>query len=246
MDQIGQVFGRFGLLIALAGGGLSLVMFAMVGIQYLMAQGDPQAVAKAKNSFMGAVVGSVIVGLAFILPGVISAIVIEPSGGSSLRVQSGEDCDGLLRSQLVVQRGANTPARIDEVIRQIQNQRDACVVDLWSPKVMAAVANNVAMSPAGHCFDGTTDAAGPGIDGTNGNGQSGQVGNTVVPTGLRMGNVLGAASDTGEEGRVRNTSGRDADNNIIVYWDSDANERPADQAECWLYVSRLQVWDESY
>ena len=243
MDQIGQVFGRFGLLIALAGGGLSLVMFAMVGIQYLMAQGDPQAVAKAKNSFMGAVVGSVIVGLAFILPGVISAIVIEPSGGSSLRVQSGEDCDGLLRSQLVVQRGANTPARIDEVIRQIQNQRDACVVDLWSPKVMAAFANNVAMSPAGHCFDvddGTTET---GFDGTDGS-DNGRVGNTVVPSGLRVGNVLTGSGD--DDGNVRTTSGRDADNNIIVYWDDDADNRPADQAECWLYVSRLQVWDESY
>ena len=229
MDQIGQVFGRFGLLIALAGGGLSLVMFAMVGIQYLMAQGDPQAVAKAKNSFMGAVVGSVIVGLAFILPGVISSIVIEPSGGSSLQVQSGEDCDGLLKSQLVVQRGANTPGRMNEVVRQIQNQRDACVQDLWSPEVHASY-------PAAGCFGASSTSSTTFVGGTG--SDSGKVGNTVVPSGLRSGNDLTQG--------VRATSGRDADNNVIVYWETDATDRPADQSKCWLYVSRLQVWDESY
>ena len=239
MDQIATVFNRFGLLIALAGGGLSLVMFAMVGIQYLMAQGDPQAMARAKSSFLGAVVGSVIVGLAFIIPGVISSVVIEPSGGSSLRVQSGENCDELLKSQLVVQRGANTPRRMNEVIRQIQNQRDACVVDLWSPKVAADADardgnNNL-------CFSGISDNDG-GVDGTYANGATvrGVVASAVVPSGLRLQNSL--------SNKVRAVSGRDADNNIIVYWgDAESTAgRPADQAECWLYVARLQVWSESY
>lgn len=233
MDQIGQVFGRFGLLIALAGGGLSLVMFAFVGIQYLMAQGDPQAMAKAKSSFMGAVVGSVIVGLAFILPGVISAIVIEPSGGASLRVQSGEDCDGLLKSQLVVQRGANTPTRMNEVVRQIQNQRDACVVDLWNPQVLS----DAPADGAAHCFS-NSDSDDGFMDESAGKGPTVNVGNSVVPSGLRKENDL-------SEG-VRAVSGRDADNNIIVYWSTTSSQRPADQAECWLYVSRLQVWSESY
>ena len=242
MDQIGTVFNRFGLLIALAGGGLSLVMFAMVGIQYLMAQGDPQAMARAKSSFLGAVVGSVIVGLAFIIPGVISSVVIEPSGGASLRVQSGENCDELLKSQLVVQRGANTPRRMNDVIRQIQNQRDACVVDLWDP-VVAPDANarlfNLGTSPDPQhlCFNGHNNSQG-GVYSSR--GDDGKVGNTVVPSGLRLRNSLGE--------RVRDVSGRDADNNIIVYWGkagSTAN-RPADQSECWLYVARIQVWSESY
>ena len=235
VDQLTTVFSRFGLLIALAGGGLSLVMFIFVGIQYMMAQGDPQGMAKAKSSFIGAVVGSVIVGLAFIIPGVISSVVIEPSGGTSLRVQSGEDCDGLLKGQLVVQRGANTPARINEVVRQIQNQRDACVEELWDPEVVPTAAARAAGTNK-LCFAGA-DSSG-GVAGTG--GSSGTVENTLVPSGLRLGNT--------QSGLVRGLSGRDADNNVIVYWGngSNTNNRPADQAECWLYVSRLQVWSESY
>lgn len=232
MDQITTVFSRFGLLIALAGGGLSLVMFAMVGIQYLMAQGDPQAMARAKSSFLGAVVGSVIVGLAFIIPGVISSVVIEPSGGSSLRVQSGENCDELLKSQLVVQRGANTPRRMQEVIRQIQNQRDACVVDLWSPEVAAGYPAN------GYCFGGATTSTPTGFISNTDLSSKSSIGNSVVPSGLRQGNRLRAD--------VRAVSGRDASNNIIVYWDDAAGKQPTDQAECWLYLSRIQVWSESY
>ena len=232
MEQLTTVFSRFGLLIALAGGGLSLVMFIFVGIQYMMAQGDPQGMAKAKSSFIGAVVGSVIVGLAFIIPGVISSIVIEPSGGTSLRVQSGEDCDGLLKSQLVLQRGANTPSRMNEVVRQIQNQRDACVEELWDP----AVVENAAGRKANMCFSGGN--TGDGVTGTG--STNGAIENTVVPSGLRLQNKM--------TGLVRAVSGRDADNNVIVYWGNgtNTNNRPADQAECWLYVSRLQVWSESY
>ena len=233
MDQLASVFSRFGLLIALAGGGLSLVMFIFVGIQYMMAQGDPQGMAKAKSSFIGAVVGSVIIGLAFIIPGVISAIVIEPSGGTSLEVRGGEDCDALLKSQLVIQRGANTPARINEVVRQIQNQRDACAEELWDPSVVPNAAGRV----AGMCFAGANHQT--STNGVRNTARpNGLVENTLVPSGLRLGNTM--------TGLVRAISGRDADNNVIVYWSADADKRPADQAECWLYVSRLQVWSESY
>ena len=231
MDQLASVFGRFGLLIALAGGGLSLVMFIFVGIQYMMAQGDPQGMAKAKSSFIGAVVGSVIIGLAFIIPGVISSIVIEPSGGTSLEVRGGEDCDGLLKSQLVIQRGANTPSRMNEVVRQIQNQRDACTEELWDPEVLLN-----GYPKANHCFEHASNATAGGVLGTNGRG--GTIENTLIPSGLRIGNT--------QSGRVRAVSGRDADNNVIVYWSATSSKRPADQSECWLYVSRLQVWSESY
>jgi len=232
VDQLASVFGRFGLLIALAGGGLSLVMFIFVGIQYMMAQGDPQGMAKAKSSFIGAVVGSVIIGLAFIIPGVISSIVIEPSGGTSLEVRGGEDCDALLKSQLVIQRGANTPTRITEVVRQIQNQRDACAEELWSPAVLAGSSDRV----AGLCFPKANHNTSTGVIDTE--SPAGLIENTLVPSGLRIGNTM--------SGLVRSVSGRDADNNVIVYWSADADKRPADQAECWLYVSRLQVWSESY
>ena len=43
---------------------------------------------------------------------------------------------------------------------------------------------------------------------------------------------------------LRSSSGRDSDNNVIVYW--SATQSPADNAACWLYVSRLNNWDENY
>ena len=129
------VFNRFGLLIAVVGGGISLVMFGFAGVQYMMAQGDPQAMGRAKGAFIGALVGSAIVGLAFIIPGIISRVIIEPSGGAALQVDTGDDCDQLLRNQLKFQRAASTEGRMNEVIRSIQNQRDSCVVELWDPEV---------------------------------------------------------------------------------------------------------------
>ena len=53
-------------------------------------------------------------------------------------------------------------------------------------------------------------------------------------------------------GVVKNTSSRDADNNIIVYWTGplvrygEATSLPSDAAICWLYVSDLSRWTQSY
>ena len=62
------------------------------------------------------------------------------------------------------------------------------------------------------------------------------VGASQVPRGLRHGNV--------DTGFVRAKSGRDSDNNIIVYW--SATNRPSDGAKCWLFISRLRTWSENY
>ena len=228
------VFNRFGLLIAVVGGGISLVMFGFAGVQYMMAQGDPQAMGRAKGAFIGALVGSAIVGLAFIIPGIISRVIIEPSGGAALQVDTGDDCDQLLRNQLKFQRAASTEGRMNEVIRSIQNQRDSCVVELWDPEVDDDTFRVAGTPAADGCFDvlaGTVDTAGEG-------GAGAVVGNTAVPAGLRSGNAVG--------GEVRSTSGRDSDNNMIVFWSATAANRPQDGSICWLYVARLNSWDESY
>ena len=231
MEEIMTVFNRFGILIAVAGGGLALVMFGASGILYMMAQGDPQAMGRAKGAFIGALVGCAIVGLAFIIPGIISRVIVEPAGGTALQVDTGDDCDQLLRNQLKFQRGASTAARMQEVIRQIQNQRDACAVELWNPTVNTVDTKN------DDCFADITKTGEAG---------KGLVGNTLVPAGLRTNNSLTE--------NVRLASGRDSDNNIIVYWLPDvaspatdnSSKRPTDNAMCWLFVNRLNSWDESY
>ena len=223
MEELSTIFNNVGLLIAALAGGISLIMFGFAGIQYMTAQGDPQAMGRAKMSVIGAVVGLAIAGLAFVMPGVISRLIIEPAGGQRIVSDAGSDCDQLLRNQLVFQRGASTEGRMQEVIRQIQAQRDDCVSELWNPDVNDSVAT-------ANCFGGTLPVYA--------NPLSEKIGDLTVPrtlyTGLEVGDDL------------RNTSGRDSDNNIIVYWDDTAGSTPADNSACWLYVSRLNSWDENY
>ena len=63
---------------------------------------------QARLALMGAIAGLVIVGIAFIVPRIISQAVIEPVGGVALGSDVGLNCDSVLRSQLVFQRGAST------------------------------------------------------------------------------------------------------------------------------------------
>ena len=134
MEELSTIFGNVGILVAALAGGISLVMFGFAGIQYMTAQGDPQGMSRAKMSVIGAVVGLAIAGLAFVMPGIISRLIIEPAGGERIVADATTDCDQLLKNQLVFQRGASTAGRMNEVIRQIQAQRDDCVSELWNPE----------------------------------------------------------------------------------------------------------------
>ena len=224
MEELATIFNNVGILVAALAGGISLVMFGFAGIQYMTAQGDPQGMSKAKMSVIGAVVGLAIAGLAFVMPGIISRLIVEPAGGQDVSGGSvGADCDQLLRNQLVFQRGASTYGRMNEVIRQIQSTRDNCVTELWAPEATEYGDSE--------CFGTTTTPlyVSPLVA---------KVGDLTIPRSLYTGFT---ASDT-----VRATSGRDSDNNIIVYWDANDGDLPSDNATCWLFVSRLNVWDQLY
>ena len=223
MEELMTLFNRVGIFVAVIGGGVSLVMFAFAGISYMTASGDPQAMGRAKMALIGAIGGSVVVGLAFIVPGVISRVIIEPSGGQAIEVEVGDNCDQLLRNQLVLTRGASTAGRMNDVIRTIQSQRDACAPELWSPQVDDAW---YVHGSTNGCFSN------PGLA-----REGALVGGALVPAGLRDGNVM--------SGNVRGSSGRDSDNNIIVYW-RGGDGRPTDNARCWLFIRRTNAWSENY
>ena len=230
MEELISVMNNVARLVAVIGGGLSTICFCWAGIQWMTAAGDPQKVGQARTALMGAMGGLIIVGIAFIAPRVISQMIIEPVGGVDINTDVGTNCDQILRNQLVFQRGASTAENMNVVIRQIQSQRDSCAIETWDPKVVDHSGSGVGQ-PTGDddsCF-GTSVA-------DDAWAEEGVVGDTRVPRGLRVQND--------SEKAVRNSSGRDADNNIIVYWDKD--KRTTDDAKCWLYVDRLRVWDENY
>ena len=67
-------------------------------------------------------------------------------------------------------------------------------------------------------------------------GSAAVVGNVAVPTGLRDNNDF--------SGAVRESSYRDANNNILVYFVS--GDEPNDGAIVWMYVSRLRQWYSNF
>ena len=211
MGAVVQMFGGAATLIAVLGGALSTIFFAWAGIQWMMAAGDPQKISQARMALIGAAVGLIIVGAAFIVPEVISERIIEPAGGTAIEGTAGLSCDRVLKNQLVFQRAASTAARMDAVVKQIQAQRAECASDIWNPKIQDH------HSP---------EDGGCGVS---------QIGDTDVPRGLHN----DSANDF-----VRDTSGRDSDNNIIVHFADSA--QPTDSAICWLYVDRLKTWDQEY
>ena len=188
MEAVVQMFGGAATLIAVLGGAISTIFFAWAGIQWMMAAGDPQKISQARMSLIGAAVGLIIVGAAFIVPEVISERIIEPAGGSAIHGTAGLSCDRVLKNQFVFQRSASTGERMNAVIKQIQAQRDECAADIWSPEV-------------------STNNAGA-ADGCRGEDA---IGDTDVPRGLHKGGSPGGEN-------VRLQSGRDADNNIIVHF----------------------------
>ena len=221
-------------LLAVVGGGISAIAFCYAGILWMTASGDPQKMGQARTAIFGAIGGLVIVGVAFMAPRIISEFVIEPAGGQVIGGDGGVSCDGILQAQLLVQRGASTATRMNQVIGQIQAQRDECPEDVWDPRVVDAFPAHTPAADITTCWSGTPVAA--GFAGTE--GDDGKVGDTQVPRSLRIGNA--------DTGLVRPTSGRDSDNNILVYWSGNAAERPTDSSTCWLYSNRIRTWDENY
>ena len=239
MDELGNVTGSITRLIAAIGGGASAIMVAYAGFQWILSGGDPQGMAKAKMGLIGALGGLVVVGLAFIVPMIVSRAVIEPVGGVAVRSEVGFDCDHTLKRQLVFQRGASDADRMNVVIKQIQSTRGAeCPSDVWNPQV-----DDEGFKGAGGgdkttgCFSETESKAGTS-DEDKATVRAAKVGDTLVPRGLRQQNDLGLPA--------REASGRDRENNIIVYWSHDAERRPASQAACWMYAARLSLWEEEY
>lgn len=219
MEEVLNIVGGVARFVAILGGALSAVFIGWAGIQWMSASGDPQRMAQARMGIIGTVVGLVIVGVAFMLPGIVSEIVIEPAGGLAIEGKSGVDCDGVLRQQLVINRTAHRADRMQFVIMQVQSQRKECASDKWNPVV-------------GDFDSGVHD------DALVGTGEGIKVGGMRVPSGLRDGGLPGGA--------VRPKSGRDSSNNIVVYWVEDAEQRPSDGSLVWLYVSSFNTWREGY
>ena len=153
MEEFMSIGTNIATLIAIGVSVVSGIIVAFAGFQYATASGDPQKVQLAKGSFIGAFIGLIIASLAFIGPRIVTDMVIKPVGGVAMETQVGQNCDNILRNQLIFQRGASTDARMQVVIAQIQSQQQECTSDVWDPEVIdmgtATAATGIISATAG-------------------------------------------------------------------------------------------------
>ncbi len=235
MEEMANLINNVARFLAFGIGGVSVIVFIYAGFLFMTASGDPQKTGQARQALMGAFIGLIITGAAFVLPRIISQAIIEPAGGVSIVTEGQVACDSLLEDQLVAQRGANSGARMNEVIRLIQNRQE-CSADIWNPSVLGTFTDSTGFvaSPATdgdvetHCFGlwNTTNKV-PATD---------VVGSVEVPLGLRVNRVV--------SGSPFPRSFRDEANNILVYFAPVSYA--SDNSVCWLYTSRLRSWSRNY
>ena len=237
MEELLSVGTNIATLVAILVGVVSGIVVAYAGFLYATAAGDPQKTGIAKNAFIGAFIGLIVAGLAFIGPRIVTDLVIKPVGGIGVETQRGLNCDGILRNQFIFQRGASTADRMNVVVSQIQSQHSECASDVWAPKVVDH--GGTGGDAEGVCFSTTPGAAaGPfvaaGVDAI-----TIKVGTELVPKSLLR------KVGTTDKYKPRAESGRDSENNIIVYFSKSAGGRPSDGASCWLFYARLKQWHEN-
>ena len=238
MQELMTIGTAIATVVAVLVGVVVTIVVAYAGFMYATAAGDPQKTGIAKNAFVGAFIGLIIASVAFIGPRIITDMVIKPVGGVAIESEIGLNCDGILRNQLVFQRGASTKDRMNVVIAQIQSQNEDCASDVWEPEAVDhgdAVTVAGVVGKAGMCFTSSG-----GADFTAAAADTWIVGDQPVAVGLLR------KESTGTDYKPRVSSGRDSGNNIIVYWSTEVKKRPSDGASCWLFFARLKSWHENF
>ena len=231
MEQIIMIVNTTARFVAILGGALTAVFVIYSGILWITSAGDPQKIMQARNALLGCVVGVIIVGMGFLIPGVISRWVIEPAGGLSVDSAVGADCDRMLREQLVYQRNAKTSHAMQQLIYHVQlRNREHCSQDLWSPKMEL-----LSTTPPG-CVVSTTED-GPVDSGGN-------------PTTIDVYHVgpVRLPQKVVDSTDWRNTK-RFLDGHILVVFERDVpgeDKQPADGAICWFYHSVFDAWASGY
>ena len=221
MENILSIVYGIAWILGAIGAALSVVYVVYSGYLFMSSQGDPQRMAQARTSIIGVAIGLVLIGGAFIIPTTISRYVIEPAGGVRVEPRAGADCDGVLKDQLVVQRTASTPERMQFLISQIQGRRDECSMDLWDP-----VVRQRAGRPFGCHFP--TSAGDP------------EVGGVSVPEGLKHGASVVNKSFRDADNNI-----------IVYWVHPDDSVAPktglpSDGSVCWLHVAAFGAWTENY
>ena len=138
-------FARFAAAVGLL---VAAPLFVWGGYLWMTSMGDPNRSAAARNAVVSVGIGIIVIGCSFILPRVIGEFVVAPSGGIVFEREPGVNCDGMLREQLIINRSASTPTRMNFLVQGIQSRFEDCNEALWAPKVREEGHSHV-----GGCYD---------------------------------------------------------------------------------------------
>ena len=218
MEQIITIVNMTARFVAILGGALTAIFVVYSGILWITAAGDPQKIMAARNALMGCVVGVIIIGMGFMIPGVISRWIIQPAGGLTVDAAISVDCDRMLREQLVYQRNARKVENMQNLVYRVQLRNDGhCSRSLWSPVIVPESDTGI---PRG-CV--TTV---PPPDG----------GDFIGPIKLPLSGV------------GNKTSRLPGGNILVLFREDTNTlaRQPADGAICWFYHAEFDVWGSGY
>ncbi len=210
MDTAVSLVNAIALALAIFGGALSSIFVVWSGIQWMSSSGDPNRVAQARGGLIAVGVGIVLVGVAMLIPRVISDVIIEPAGGVPVATSPGVDCDRMLRDALVVNLQANNAGKMNRLVEAVQNRQDACGPEWWNPKVVSGV-NGVTGCP-------------------DGSGSNAEIGGFKVSDGLKTAGAVSRNSTRADNNILVyfNKGGSSA-----------TPTPPSDGSHCWLYVDGI-------
>ena len=220
MDPGFLLIDNFARLVAILGILISTPLFAWAGYLWMTSMGDPNRAAAARNAFISVGVGLVIIGCAFIIPAVIGESVVAPAGGIVYEQDSGVNCDGILREQLVANRQVSDADRINFIIRRIQEKFEDCTDLFWTPLAREVWDSSRVVSM-------TADT-------------KNFISGVKVPRGLKRGGDA-LKNQSGRDAR---------NNIFVQWTIHVPGESswglPSDSAICWMYVSATGSWVEGY
>ena len=137
--------------------------------------------------------------------------MLETPEPQAPEVRTAQKCDDLLRATLVLERSARGPEEMQALIDDIQKGIPGCQAGSWDRQVQTIPAHDYG------CFQDT-------------HAMTLIVGNFLVPSSLRA-----------EGGRPMEMSGRDENNNILIYWQRENTS----QLACWMYLRGLNSWSQN-
>ena len=219
------------LALVILGTAVSSIFIVWCGIQLVMSQGDPQAVARVRNSFIGVCIGILLMAVGPTLPGLVLDVIPRGSGVRIPDVVS-NTCDDRLRREIVANSQYRTGDQMQYLVSVLQAvDADNCGPEFWEPYFYYSTSHYLGKTSYNQtgCISGDSDPKVQGVD----------VPDSLITIDTSSKEHMGV-NTSGYYG-----SGRDHSGNILAVVVSQVGPHGATAPavfECWLYHRSTDHW----